>query len=430
MKRSLTAQCLIGLVLGLAIGILLTRFSPDTVPAGISIADGAIRIWTNALRLLVVPLVVSQLFVAITTYQATQGDAARLGVSIPSVFLALLVLTALATLLLTLAMVRLPFLQGLSFPASTGVGPTGTPPAPLPGSGSWIDDLVPSNLVIAASRPEAILGLILFAIAFARAARRLSDPLEQSLKTLALAVRDTLFVLIGWLLLVVPVLLLALGFRSAVNTGLQVGQLLLVYIVIESTVCLADTLLLYPVSVLGGWIPLGRFARAAFPAQVAAATTRSSLATVPLLLKEAETGLGIPARVSGLVIPFGAATLKLSRMVTSPVKFVFLAHFLGIPLSIEQILVFTITIIMMSPLTVGMPTIISGSRSLPAYVAAGIPPEYVVLLGSTTWIVDVFLTIINSTGYLSATVIVARLVSHRTVPQQVPVHEDTSAPAR
>lgn len=428
MKRSLTAQCLVGLLLGLALGLLLTRFSPDAVPTGVNIADGAIRIWTNAIRLMVVPLVVSQLFVAITAYQAKQGDAARLGVSIPSVFLFLLLFTATCSALLSLGIVELPFLKELSFPAADVVASaTGATPASVPGSGSWIDDLVPPNLVAAASRPEAILGLILFSIAFARAARRISHELEHSLKTLALAVRDTLFTLIGWLLLVVPILLVALGFRSAVNTGLQVGQLVLAYIVIESIVCLANIALLYPVSVLGGRVSLRRFARAVFPAQIAAATTRSSLATVPLLLKEAESELAVPARISALVVPFGAATLKLSRMVSSPVKLVFITHFLGIPLSIEQILVFTITIIMLSPLTVGMPSVISGSRSLPAFVAAGIPPEYVVLLAATTWIVDVFLTIINSTGYLTAAVIVSRLFTTRSSPGHALVAGDDSS---
>ena len=124
--------------------------------------------------------------------------------------------------------------------------------------------------------------------------------------------------------------------------------------------------------------------------------------------------------MSGLVIPFAGATLKLSRMVTSPVKLIFIAHFLGLPLSIEQIIVFTFTIILMSPLTVGLPTVVSGTRSLPAFVAAGIPPEYVVLLGATTWIVDVFLTMINSTGYMTATVLVARLLSRRAPADPAP----------
>lgn len=423
MKRSLTAQCVIGLAVGLAIGILLTRAYPDAVPGGLSIADGAIRIWTNGLRLLVAPLIVSQLFVAITEYQSSKGDAARLGVSIPAVFLFLLLFVAGCTVLLTLGIINLPFFQGMSFPSlDAGTSPGGAPP--VPGSGEWIDNLVPPNLVLAVSRPEAILGLILFSLLFARAARRLHDPdLEQTLKTMALAVRDTLFILLGWLLLVVPVLLAALGFRSAVSTGLEVGQLLLLYIVIDVAMALINTALLYPLSALVGRVPVGRFARAVFPAQVTAATTRSSLATVPLLLKEAESGLGIPGRIAGLVIPLGGATLKLSRLMSSSVKFVFLAHFLGISLSVEQVLVFTITMIMTSPLTPGTPSVISGTRSLPAFVAAGIPPEYAVLLGATTWMVDVFLTILNSTGYLAATVIVARLCSRERVPHQAPVPE-------
>jgi hypothetical protein len=67
----------------------------------------------------------------------------------------------------------------------------------------------------------------------------------------------------------------------------------------------------------------------------------------------------------------------------------------------------------------------SGSRSLPAFVAVGIAPEYVFLFGATTAILDVFLTVLNSTGYLSATVLVSRLIARREARgQPVPIPAD------
>jgi Na+/H+-dicarboxylate symporter len=70
--------------------------------------------------------------------------------------------------------------------------------------------------------------------------------------------------------------------------------------------------------------------------------------------------------------------------------------------------VFTATVLLMSPATPGVPSVASASRSLPAYVAAGIPAEYVVLLGATTWMMDMLMTLLNSTGYLAAAVLVDR----------------------
>jgi Na+/H+-dicarboxylate symporter len=285
-----------------------------------------------------------------------------------------------------------------------------------PGSGSstsWLDDLVPSNLIAAAGRPEAILGLMLFTLVFALAARRIAPELQQVLDSSARAIRDTLFVLIGWLLLLGPVLLFALGFRSALGSGLALGQLLLWSIAIEIVVLLVCTAALYPLTALVGRVRLSEFAKAVFPAQVTAAATRSSIATVPVLLRESEDRLRIPEKVSALVIPLGGATLKLSRAVSSPVKLLFLAHFLGLTISPGQLVVFGLTIIMLSPNTAGVPSVMSGTRSMPAFVAIGVPPEYVVLFGATTAILDVFLTVMNATGYLSAAVLVSRFSAPR-----------------
>ena len=71
-------------------------------------------------------------------------------------------------------------------------------------------------------------------------------------------------------------------------------------------------------------------------------------------------------------------------------------------------MVFTLTILLISPSTAGIPRVTSGTRSLPAYVAAGIPAEYVLLLGASNVITDVFMTLLNSTGYMTATVIIHR----------------------
>jgi len=113
--------------------------------------------------------------------------------------------------------------------------------------------------------------------------------------------------------------------------------------------------------------------------------------------------------VAGYVIPIAGALLKVSRAVSGTTKFLFLAAILGIPVTFERVVIFAATIILLSPSTVGVPRVTSGSRSLPAYVAAGIPAEYVVLLGATTAVTDVFLTMINTTGYFASAVLAHRL---------------------
>ena len=421
MKKSLTLLCILGLVLGIGAGIAVPRWSPGAASWWLGFADVAVRLWTNALRLVVTPLVVAQLFLAVSAHRAGKGEAAKLGFSIPAVFAGLLAFTAFCAIATTALVLGSPIFEtraftGMELPRAEAGGQSAAAAAR-----PWMDNIVPSNLVDAAARPEAILGLMLFALAFAMASRQLKEERRRQLETGFEAVRDTLFVLIGWLIHIAPIPLFALGFRSASSSGLDLGEFLAIYLGIEIVVLLVCTAALYPVAMMGGKISLLRFAQAAFPAQVTAAATRSSLATVPVLLRESEQRLGTPSRISALVIPLGGATLKLSRLVSSPVKLLVLAHFLDISLGPGQILAFAVTILALSPATVGVPSVMAGTRSLPAFVAAGIPAEYVILLGATTAIVDVFLTVLNSTGYLTASVIVARLAGSSRIPARQPV---------
>ena len=415
MKRSLTFQCLFALALGILAGTMLGELSPNSAESWREGANVLIQLWTNALRLVAMPLVIAQVFAAISIPTGVQGESRRLGLLIPAVFGGLLVITALIAIVLMSGMLTLPVVQSLS-PSMTLATSTGAATAADPGGGSWVNELVPPNLFAAASG-NSILALMLFTIAFALAARRIAPELKQTLDQGARAVRDAFFVLVGWLIKVAPLVLLALGLRAATSTGLGIGKVLVVYTVLSSLVFVLCTLALYPLTVLLGGVSPGALARALVPAQAAAAASRSSLATVPVLLKESNERLRLPEKVSALVLPLAGAMLKLSRAASSPMKLVFLAGVLGIPLGVKQVAVFTLTILILSSTTPGVPRVLSGGgRSLPAYVSIGIPPDYVLLLGASIAVADVIETVLNSTGYMSANVIVSRLLTRIRAP--------------
>ena len=83
---SLTARSLIGLLLGILIGLLLLRQQPAWGAPVIVVAEALVRAWTNAFRVLVVPLVIAQLFVALSQGHAGKGAVSRLGLATPAVF--------------------------------------------------------------------------------------------------------------------------------------------------------------------------------------------------------------------------------------------------------------------------------------------------------------------------------------------------------
>jgi Na+/H+-dicarboxylate symporter len=146
-------------------------------------------------------------------------------------------------------------------------------------------------------------------------------------------------------------------------------------------------------------------------------------------MSSATSVLGIRAQTASTVLPMGGATLKMSRAVNNPVRLLFLAHVLGVDLTFERIVVFAISVIMLSAATVGVPTVVIGMRSLPAYIAAGIPAEYVALISVSVNLTDYFLTAINSSGYFSATAIVDRFAgkrAHAQVPIEVVAEIDAA----
>lgn len=416
MKLSLTAQCVLGLLLGALVGLAAASVQPEALSPWLAAADVTITMWTNALRLVVLPLVITQLFLALAQ-RAAKGTATKLGVLTPIVFIGLLVFTWLATIAMVSGLLRLPVFADLSL---SGVVLDQVPASGVAGSATglaWLTDLIPSNLFAAASANQ-ILSLMLFTLAFALASRRLAPPLLESLRTAFQAVRDVMFILVGWLVLLSPPILFALAFRSATSSGLELGGALLAFLVLWMLVLVINVAAHYPLAALGAGIPPARYARALFPAQMVAVATRSSVATVPVLLREAEATLRVPSKISALVIPLGAATLKLSQGVSPPIRLLFLAHLLGLSIGPQQLLIFCLTVVLMSPAIAGVPRVVSGSTNLPAYVAAGIPPEYVLLLAPLNGLVDFLLTVLNTTGYMTANVLIARLVSSRSAPAE------------
>lgn len=404
--KRLTVLCLLGLVAGVVASMFVTAFQPPGAAVALSTADALIRAWTNAFRLLVAPLVVAQLYLALAGGHSRLATAGRLGLSVPLAFAALLVFISAFALLLTKGILQLPWFGAVSLPGvAAAAAPDATTPAGV--GAAWVDGFVPSNLVAVAST-DNILPLMLFTLAFAIAMRGADSEAAATLLNLCRGISHGCFTLVGWLIRLTPVVMLSLGYRAALTSGAAIGEVILGYVVLETVVLLGAIAMLYPVAILLARANPGRFTRALWPAQLTAIGTRSSLATLPALLKGAESPLGLRPEVAAAVLPIAGAVLKLSRAVSGPARLLFLAHVLGVSIGPGQLAIFAATIILLSTGTVGVPSVMSGNRSLPAYVAAGIPAEYVVLMKVVVSMTDVFRTVLNTSGYMTAAVLVDR----------------------
>jgi Na+/H+-dicarboxylate symporter len=409
--RSRTTLTLAAAAAGILIGLGLRVGQPPGSAALLTGFEVIVRAWTNAFRLLALPLIFAQLFVTIASWTTGKREAGRMAWLIPMVFTGLWAATALLTIVAGSGFLSLPVFSSVALPLVGGAGPPVAPgPEEAPSPSQWVDQLIPSNLFASASS-GAVIPLMLFAVVLALASRRLLEGPRGALTAVLEAGRSALFVMVDWLISIAPIVILAVCAHATASAGLEVGGALLSFTIIESGLLVIALLVLYPlVAGLGRASPT-RFARAVWPAQVIAATTRSSLATVPALLKAADTSLALPSAISATVIPLAGAALKLSRAVSDPITLLFLAKALGIPLSGYQLLVFSGAVFLLSPSSLGIPRATSGTMSLPIYIALGIPPEYVVLFAATTAVADVFMTLLNTTGYLAANLIVARFAT-------------------
>lgn len=117
--------------------------------------------------------------------------------------------------------------------------------------------------------------------------------------------------------------------------------------------------------------------------------------------------LGLPASATGFVLPLSVAVFKLNMAISGPIKILFLAHVLQLNVGLPQLAVFLVTHVILSFSTAGIPA--HGSlNTLPAYMAAGIPVEAVVILTAVDAIPDIFKTLANVTADMSAAVILSR----------------------
>jgi proton glutamate symport protein len=405
------AWSLAALGVGLAAGILLHGSSGPGVGRLAEVIATAGRLWVGALRLIVLPLVVTQTFLA-AARTLREGSIGALGARALLVFLGMLVLAGLFAIAVTPLLLQL-------HPVAPETAASLRAGAPVPASvpeksrqggpsvGAWLESLLPHNIVQAAAGGE-LLPVLLFTVFFGLAVARLAPPRRDPLVGVFQGLADATMVLIEWILVVAPLGIFALTFELAFRAGVTLAGLMAAFVVLLSGLLLLFTGLLYPLTGILARIPVARFARAVLPAQLVAVSTRSSLASLPAMVESARDDLVLPASATGFVLPLSVSVFKLNQPISGIVKLLFLGHAFHVPLSLTQVAAFLASVLILSFSSVGIPGGSSAFRNLPAYLAAGMPIEGVIFLEAADAIPDIFKTLTNVTGDLSAASILAR----------------------
>jgi proton glutamate symport protein len=405
-----TLAALVGLGAGFLLGIALHGSTDPWVGRAMSAVAAIGQVWVSALRMAALPLVVTLTLAAVVGARR-EGTIGLLGLRTVLLFAAMLVaagLIAYSVTLPALSVWRVDAGAAEAFRSSSASASTATAAgeqAPHVSVGDWLVSLVPTNVFQSAVNGE-VLPLLLFTIVFGFAIRRLEGPSQEMLSRLVRGFADAMMVVVGFVLKALPIGVFGLCAAFAFRIGVRVTGVVAVWIVLISLVLILVTLLLYPFTAAAGRVSLGRFARAVAPAQLVAVGTRSSLASLPALVAGGQQHLALPPSATGFVLPLAVATFKLNMTISGPVKLLFLAHVYQIPLGVPQLAAFLLTEVIISFSTAGIPSM-GTVRSIPAYLAAGIPVEGVFILNAVDTIPDLFKTILNVTADMSAATVLS-----------------------
>ena len=406
MKR--TWLILSALIIGLTLGIMSVRFSDDSVGSALELADTVGGLWLDALRMTIIPLVVSLLVTGIAkTFDCARGDKVALRSVV--LFIALLWLsTAMAALLIPSLLAAWPVPEAAAKALAASLGHDQTATAASPGIADFFRSIVPTNPVAAAAN-NALLPLILFTAIFAMALARLPAGQREPVVGFFEAIGNAMLIVVDWVLKAAPVGVLALAFAVGARAGASAIGALVHYVLIVSSAGLAAWLLAYPLARFFGKVGLARFARALLPAQAVALSTQSSLASLPTMLS-ATAELGIKDSVARVSLPIAVAIFRVTSPAMNLAVAIYVAHWMGIDLSASALFAGAAVAAVTTVGSVSLPGQVSFLTSItPICVAMGVPIEPLALLVAVEMIPDLVRTVGNVTMDVAATSVVARL---------------------
>lgn len=394
-----------GLLLGLIAAVtgspLLIGFSQGVEPIGTAFVD--------LLKMVVIPLVAAVIFVGVSAL----GDLKRLG-QIGILTLLFFAMTSAMGVLMGMGTMRL-MLPLASEEAAQAV--TSAPePTAIPEPIEFLLSLIPSNPFQAAAEGR-LLPLIVFTVLFAAAAGALPARHRDLLLSLANAVTAVLIKLVHWILWLAPIGVFALAAPVTARAGWAVLVSLGAFIlaVLIGLAALVGVIFLPAVRWLGG-MPAPVFLRAVANPLVIAASTSSTAATVPAMLKAAHEDLQLSRSISSFVIPLGAGIGRMGTALFQGAGVVFLAWLYGMSLPATSIGGPVVATFMVSFTVAGIPA--GGVVSLaPALDSVGVPLDGLGVLLGVDRIPDMARTATNVAGIVAAAVVMDRLLGgSRAIP--------------
>jgi proton glutamate symport protein len=390
---TLTQQIILGLVVGIIAGTLVSR----TNPAWAQYFNPFSQLFLRLIKMIIAPLIFSTLVAGI----AGAGHVKAVGRMGLRAMIYFEVVTTVALLIGLLAVNILKPGVGLVLPPPSG------PPAIAAAGQTWdqiVLHTVPTSIIQAMSEGD-VLQIVVWSIIFA-IALTMVGPKARPMIDWCESLSEAMFKFTNIVMKYAPIGVAAAmaytigkgGFGVLYNLAWLVGTL---YIALAAFYLLV----LLPVMLIFK-VPIRKFFTAVKEPAVIAFSTTSSEAALPRAM-EAMERLGVPRSVVAFVLPLGysfnldGSTLYLSLAA------VFVSQAANIPLSVGQQITMLLTLMLTSKGVAGVPraSLVILAATLTRY---GLPLEGVTLILGVDTLMDMGRTMTNVIGNCLASVVVAR----------------------
>ena len=387
------------LIAGLALNLSgLTEFSwvDKNLINGVFYIGGAI--FVNALKMLIVPLVLFSLIPGILGI----GDVRLLGKIGGKSFVLYLATTAIAiTTAITFAVIA-DIGTGLNLPLQEAF-------EGKQANKSFIEILigiVPSNIIAAMANAET-LSIIFVSIFFGIA---LLSEAKKSVELIKIIeqMNNIVMRMIEMVMFFAPYAVFCLVAKAIAELGFDLVLEVAGYFAVIMTALIFHAFVtqMFLLRALTG-LSIDVFLRKIRNAQLFAFSTSSSAATIPVTLRTVQQRLGVDRAVSSFSVPFGATINMDGTAMMQGVATVFVANLYGVELGLSGYITVIITSVLASIGTAAVPSVGLVMLSL-VFAQVGLPIEAIGLIIGVDRIIDMVRTAVNVTGDTVITTIVAK----------------------
>lgn len=398
---------ILGIFAAIAFAIVAGLLTGQTSPY-YDIYDIVGQLFLNALKLVIVPLVVSSIIIGIA--RMGEGESVKsLGLKTFGFYL----ITCFCATLVGYLFVTVMEPGYLEEPLVSSQPINVTEGAPSAKIKEIILKIVPPNVIQAAAEGQ-MLGLIVFCLLFGYFTSKIDASLSTPMLTFWRAVFQVMMKITHFVMKFLPIGVFALVAKVVASTGfdtIKTAGWFFATVVLALGAYMFIVLPLF-LKFVGGVSPLKQL-KAMGPALITAFTTSSSAATLPVTLECLEQRAGVSNRIASFTLPLGTSIHLAGSALHECVAVLFIAQVYGIalPFATQAIIVFLAFLTSLG--LAGIP-----SASIVAIVVIlnmmGLPLEGLAIVLAVDRIVDMFRTAVNVFSNSVTSVLVARSEGEQT----------------